>query len=91
MDLYAKKSGLGITRPGYFKSLDLALPYFKSEGMTHLALDEGNIARRPYLKEVFLAKCRGLFVEKYSDYGTEEKWKMRIFEIDWDNNFNSLK
>lgn len=91
LDLYAKKSNLSVTRPGYFENLESAMVYFKQIGMTHLALDESNIERRPYLKEVYLSKYNSWFSEIYSDKDSNEEWKMTIFKINWDKYERGIK
>ena len=91
MDLYAKESNLSVTRPGYFENLESAMVYFKQIGMTHLALDDSNIERRPYLKEVYLPKYNDCFTEIYSDKDSNEEWKMTIFKIKWDKYERDIK
>ncbi|OGM29993.1 hypothetical protein A2801_00545 [Candidatus Woesebacteria bacterium RIFCSPHIGHO2_01_FULL_41_10] len=84
IDLYASKSNLSVTRPGYFTDLAAAMPYFQEIGLTHLALDKGNIDRRPYLKEVYLPQYSSLFTEIYSDFDSGERWEMKIYKINYD-------
>lgn len=84
MDLYAPKSNLSIVRPGYFENLSSAMEWFKEIGVTHLALDDLNINRRPYLKEIYSGEGIPLYLtEIYSNYNTDSKWKMRIYYINW--------
>lgn len=84
LDLYAPKSNLSVVRPGYFENLSSAMEWFKEIGVTHLALDDKNINRRPYLKEIYSGKeIPAYLTEVYSNYNTDSKWKMRIYRINW--------
>jgi len=84
LDLYAPKSNLSVVRPGYFENLSSAMEWFKEIGVTHLALDDININRRPYLKEIYSGEGIPLYLtEIYSNYNTDSKWKMRIYYINW--------
>lgn len=84
LGLYTSKSNLSIVRPGYFEDLSFAMEWFKKIGITHLALDDRNIDRRPYLREIYSEKqIPSYLTEVYSNYNTNSKWKMRIYSINW--------
>jgi hypothetical protein len=85
MHLHDNKSiRLSALRPGYFENLDTALEWFKKEGVTHLAIDDLNIHRRSYLKEINdNSDTSELFEEVYSNYGSDSKWKIRVYVIHW--------
>ena len=84
LDLDAPKSNLSVVRPGYFENLSSAMEWFKEIGVTHLALDDKNINRRPYLKEIYSGEGIPLYLtEIYSNYNTDSKWKIRIYRINW--------
>lgn len=83
-DLYAPESNLRVVRPGCFENLSDAMEWFKEIGVTHLVLDDRNINRRPYLKEIYLEKeIPSYLTEMYSNYNTASNWKMRIYSINW--------
>lgn len=84
LDLYAPTSNLSVVRPGYFENLSSAMEWFKEIGVTHLALDDNNINRRSYLREIYSGKeIPSYLIEVYSNYDTDSKWKMRIYYINW--------
>ncbi|HIE41382.1 MAG TPA: hypothetical protein EYP80_01835, partial [Candidatus Aenigmarchaeota archaeon] len=84
LDLYAPTSNLSVVRPGYFENLSSAMEWFKEIGVTHLALDDNNINRRPYLREIYSGKeIPSYLIEVYSNYDTDSKWKMRIYYVNW--------
>lgn len=84
LDLYAPQSNLSVVRPGYFENLSSAMEWFKEIGVTHLALDDNNINRRPYLKKIYSGKeVPSYLTEVYTNYGTDSKWKMKIYYINW--------
>lgn len=89
-DIYAPVSGISITKPGYFQNLTSAMPYLKEIDATHIALDDINIYWRPYLKEVYLPEYSKWFTEIYSNYDSDEEWKMRIFRINWNEYEKSI-
>ena len=83
-DIYAPESNLSTVRPGYFENLSSAMVWFNELGVTHLALDDRTIHKRPYLKEVYPGrKIPQYLTEVYSNYNTDSKWKMRIYRINW--------
>lgn len=84
LDLRAPDSNIRVVRPGYFEDLDSGMQWLKEVGATHLALDDNNISRRPYLGE--LCSEEGIpsyLVEIYSNYDTDSRWKMKIYHINW--------
>lgn len=84
LDLYAPQSNLSVVRPGYFENFSSAMEWFKEISVTHLALDDNNINRRPYLKEIYSGKEVPLYLtEVYTNYDTDSKWKMKIYYINW--------
>lgn len=84
MDLYAPRTGLRVIRPGVFPSLDEAMAWMRGVGVTHLAVDDHNIGRRPYLEDVRDPATRpACFRQIYADDAGASAWAMRIFEIDW--------
>lgn len=84
LGLYAPTSNLSVVSPGYFENLSSAMEWFKEIGVTHLALDDNNINRRSYLREIYSGKeIPSYLIEVYSNYDTDSKWKMRIYYINW--------
>lgn len=81
-DLYAPKSGLSVTRPGVFKSLSEAMPYFQKIGMTDIVYDD-HIGGRPYLREMLKPEHENWFKEIYSNASSSDLWKVKIYEIEW--------
>ncbi|MBP7571358.1 MAG: glycosyltransferase family 39 protein [Acidobacteria bacterium] len=84
MDLYAPATGLSVVRPGTFDTLAEAMAWMRSAGVTHLAVDDLNIERRPYLKAVRDPAARPRCLRLvYSNEATAIAWRQRIFEIRW--------
>lgn len=80
----ATQPKLEAIRPGDFNDLSTAMIWFKEIGVTHLLLDDLNIQRRPYLKEIAASgQTQPYLREVYSNYDTGSRWKVRILEIDW--------
>ena len=80
----ANQPKLEAIRPGDFRDLNSAMIWFKEIGVTHLLLDDLNIQRRPYLKEIpARGQTQPYLREVYSNYDTGSTWKDRILEIDW--------
>ena len=84
MDMYAPRSGLSTVRPGYFRTLDAAMAWFRDIGVTHLVVDDVNVARRPYLEEIRPDALPAWLEQVFSNYGTDSRWKVRIYRIRWD-------
>ncbi|MFH1403490.1 MAG: glycosyltransferase family 39 protein [Candidatus Altiarchaeota archaeon] len=75
---------LNMTRPGYFNDFEPAMQWLEESGITHIVLDENNMGRRPYLREVNPAEGdTGYLTEVYSNQDTESAWKIRIYLINW--------
>ena len=85
MDIYAPQSGLSIVRPGYFDDLKPAMDWLRQIGATHIALDEINIERRPYLRQLLTDSGAQPYLKRvYSNYEELTQWKIRIYKIVWD-------
>ena len=83
-DLYATTSALSIVRPGCFNDFPEAMGWFKKISVTHLAIDNIYIAKRPYLREFFARKRVPSYLKEiYTNSNTNSKWKIRIYYIDW--------
>jgi hypothetical protein len=91
MDIYAPESGLSIVRPGYFIEIRKAMDWLREIGTTHIALDDINIERRPYLKELKTVNGVQPYLEEiYSNCAELTQWKMRIYRIDWTEYDNAI-
>lgn len=81
-DLYSSKANLSVMMPGYFKNLSSALKWYQRVGITHFALDDATINRRPYFKEIYSKKdIPSYLTEVYSNYDTDSNWKMRVYSF----------
>jgi hypothetical protein len=84
MDLYAPRSGLSTVRPGSFARLSEAMTWMRSEGVTHLVVDELNVERRPYLKEIDPGAPPPYLELLYSNFESGSRWKVRVYAIRWE-------
>lgn len=81
----APETGLTTVRPGYFNNLQSAIPYLKNNDITHVAIESrGTEKRRPYLMQVTEPEYKDLFKEVYSNEDSDDPWKMKFYEIQWD-------
>jgi hypothetical protein len=83
MDLRAPLTGLSVVRPGYFASLEPALTWLRAQGVTHVAIDNANVARRPYLRALAAQPHAPYLRRLFSNQQTADRWKIEVFEIDW--------
>ena len=84
-DLYSPGSGLATIRAGYFSNLSCAMEWYKKIGVTHIGVDDNSIGNAPFLRDINPANPPTYLKEVYSNYGTDSKWKIRLYEIDWSN------
>ncbi|MCG2694409.1 glycosyltransferase family 39 protein [Candidatus Parcubacteria bacterium] len=78
----APATGLSTKLIGNFKDLSSAMEWFKQEGVTHIAVDNLYLDRRPFLKEI--ADKNPVYLEEiYSNIASQVDWKVQIFSIDW--------
>ena len=83
-DFYARQSGLRVTRPGYFDSLDGAMAWMRAEGVTHLAVDDESTRRRPCLEALLDQRTRPSCIDTIdSGVFARSAWPQRFFEIRW--------
>lgn len=87
-DLEAPLSGLRLTYPGQFNSLEEAMPVLAARKVTHILIDDQIFDPMPLVSNKYLVIYTGeiipaYFKEVYSNYATRSQGKVRIFKIDW--------
>lgn len=82
MSMRSEKADICLFRPGYFNSLEDALPYFRGKQVNYLLLDRQNIERRPYLKEVYKPEwaSRFILIKSFRNQ-SNEKWELNDMDI----------
>lgn len=82
--LYSPQANLSVINPGYFDKLTQAMQWFMEKNVTHIALDEITINRRPYFKEIYQQKkIPPYLTEVYSNYDTDSNWKIRVYSFNY--------
>lgn len=83
-DFYAPRTGLRVTRPGWFDSLEEAMAWMRGQGITHLAVDDDGVRRRPYLQRVRDPRTGPSCIEPIAA-GTfaDSAWPIQLFHIRW--------
>ena len=87
LDLYAPKSGLSVTRPGYYKHLEPAMKELASDKVTYL-IDCQDHEIRPFLSELTAPQYKSWFTQVYSKktkkFDADDTILVQIYKINWD-------